>query len=152
MAPTSFEAAVAWTGTESTLIVFAVGDTADVSVPEHLTQPDALSVYPLDQDEGADPAWSPCREYDVTYDRLPSDVAAVVHGLLSSAVANGARLAWAAFEGSFAFDHLLTPDVASQVYGLAYPDGVEVAVDDAVRASAGWADRVAVARARLAPA
>lgn len=56
-------------------------------------------------------------------------------------------VAWAAFEGSFSFDHLLTADIANQVYAVADTRGAAVAVDDQARASAAWADRVARARA-----
>lgn len=141
-----FAEAVAWTGTESTFNIFVVGDADAVTVPEGLTQPDQVSVYPLEQDDEPDPAWSPCREYDLAYDELPADAESVVRATLSGAVASGARLAWAAFEGSFSFDHLLTSDVATQVYGVADASGVQLALDDDVRASGVWAERLARAR------
>ena len=39
----------------------------------------------------------------------------------------------------FHFDHLLTPDVADQVYGIADASGLATALDDAHRASDLWA-------------
>ncbi len=50
--------------------------------------------------------------------------------------------AWCAFEGSFSFDHLLSADVAKQVYAAADAAGAHLAIDDRTRYSAEWSDRV----------
>ncbi|MEO6086534.1 MAG: hypothetical protein ABIQ18_25815 [Umezawaea sp.] len=50
---------------------------------------------------------------------------------LSTACRHPGSVAWPTFEGSFHFDHLLTDDVADQVYGLcAHGDIPLVVVED----------------------
>lgn len=144
---TRFADAVAWAGSESVLNIFLLGGPVMVSVPADLTQPASVEMYPLERDSDDEDLWPPCREVDLTYPTLPHDVEQILTRVTGAAVAGGAVVAWAAFEGSFSFDHLLTADIANQVYAVADTRGAAVAVDDQARASAAWADRVAQARA-----
>jgi hypothetical protein len=67
---------------------------------------------------------------------------------LHEAIGQGAIVAWFAFEGSFDFECLLTPEIAAQVYAVADNAGVAIS-SDAQLESEGWRARVAEARQRV---
>lgn len=74
-----------------------------------------------------------CREYDLTYDVAPLDLEAVVRSWIASAMLAGADFAWFGFEGSFDFKHILTSDLADQVFAVGSPDATHLALDDDYR-------------------
>lgn len=50
-----------------------------------------------------------CREYDLIYDEVPRDLDSILAARIAAAILAGADLAWFGFEGSFDFEHILTP-------------------------------------------
>lgn len=83
---------------------------------------------------------------DLIYNEPPSHLAEVVTAWLPQALAAGAKLAWFAFEGSFDFEHVLTADIADQVYAVATREGVELALADEQREGATWPATLEAAR------
>lgn len=135
--------AITWAGRGATLSLFAIfpaGLDAEIRRPSR----DALSrvkTYHLeDVDERL--RGRTCSEYDLSFDELPLNLESVVLAWLDAALAAGADIAWFAFEGSFDFDHVLTADVASQVFAMGSQRSIELAFDDRTRLAAGWATRV----------
>lgn len=88
-------------------------------------------------------------EVDARFCSVPDPLVGYVAGCLSMALANGALVAWFGFEGSFSFDHLLTADVASQVYGVGDGSGLGLVAHSDQLGSEDWIHRVAVARRYL---
>ncbi len=147
-----FEDAISWLPGEVSLELFVVhgGASLTLAVPAHLTQPQRVRVFPLEEEEGRHLLGARvCTEYGLLYTSVPAHVAEIVAAVLSEALALGSPVAWGAFEGSFHFDHLLTADIADQVYAVADASGVDLALDDDRRHSAPWADRVASARRQI---
>lgn len=87
-------------------------------------------------------------EYDVIYREVPADLQRVIRQCLQAAQSAGAHVAWFAFEGSFHFDHLLTKEIANQVYAVCDEEGVSIASDDELD-SKQWQTRIVRAGARL---
>ena len=149
---TAVEEALTWSGNGADVSVFVVtragaGVALDTTVGDDRPQP---SVFPLDQDDPPSLPGLDVVEVDAHFGALPGDLAGYVTTLLQRALDGGAVVAWCAFEGSFHFDHLLTGDVADQVYGVASRStGVRLALDDATRTGAGWRDVLGAARAPL---
>jgi hypothetical protein len=88
-------------------------------------------------------------EVDIILNSIPDDLETYLNGLLTEALHGGAVAAWFAFEGSFHFDHLLTADIADQVFGVADASGVDVAVRDGRLRDPEWRLRVAAACSNL---
>jgi hypothetical protein len=90
-------------------------------------------------------------EYDFDFDTLPVNLTPQLEACMRTACQNPGSVAWLAFEGSFHFDHLLTDDVADQVYGLcAYGDVPLVFVEDELESKALLEARLVDYRDRLA--
>lgn len=89
-----------------------------------------------------------CYEYDLVFDAVPLDIEVHAKSWLRTALEAGAEIAWFAFEGSFDFNHILTADVARQVFGVGDGAGIELAVEDQVRASGDWVARILEVRKR----
>jgi hypothetical protein len=90
-------------------------------------------------------------EYDFDFDTLPVNLTSQPEACLSTACRNLGSVVWLAFEGSFHFDHLLTDDVAYQVYGLcAHGDVPLVVVEDEPESKALLEERLVDYRDRLA--
>ncbi|MEV3973488.1 hypothetical protein AB0K68_36045 [Streptomyces sp. NPDC050698] len=88
--------------------------------------------------------------YDLTFHDTSLALSTYTCEVLRRLCADGRAVAWAGFEGSFHYDHLLTEDVASSVYGYCV-SGSEpvVAWDFATLRSAAWRRGMAEARAIL---
>jgi hypothetical protein len=80
-----------------------------------------------------------CRvvEYDFRFDEVPPDFESFMTQCPHAAMASDADVAWFGFEGSFSFAHLLTSDIANQIYGVIDRDGVALA-SDATLHSVAW--------------
>ncbi len=87
-------------------------------------------------------------EYDALFCDVPAKLDLYLEQVLRSALSAGAVIAWCAFEGSFHFDHLLTPGIAPQVYAVADAAGAELAADEDLE-SQEWRRRLGEARRRL---
>jgi hypothetical protein len=151
VAVSRFTNAVSWSGRGVTLSLFAVFP-ADASVTSLESvggevQPRAVRQYLL-EDLDRRLGGRQCCEYDLAFDAVPPDTEALVSVWLAAALDAGAEFAWFAFEGSFDFDHILTGDVASQVFAVGSKASIDVAVDDRARTAAGWAAKVTAARER----
>lgn len=142
---------LAWPGTYVILSLFAVGTPESVRLPPAVgdgSRPVKVSSYWL-EDTDRDLGDREVYEHDLRYGDVPDDVGVVVEAWLAAAVGRGAEVAWFGFEGSFHFDHLLTRDIASSIYGVADRTGVYTALDDTYRASAEWTRQVEGCRGRL---
>jgi hypothetical protein len=90
-------------------------------------------------------------EYDFDFDTLPVNLTPQLEACLNMACRNPGSVAWLAFEGSFHFDHLLTGDIADQVYGLcSYGDAPLVVVEDEPESKALLEERLVDYRDRVA--
>lgn len=148
----SLEDALTWSGTEAALCLFMVWpDRCNVGIrpPEGVTQPRVVRTYEL-QDGDSVLGGKSTTEIDLIFSDVPEDIDAVVEGWLRSSIREGAQIAWFGFEGSFDFGHILSADIANQIYGVAYGSVVVLATDDQVRVSGDWADQLGIARQALA--
>ncbi|WP_203656135.1 hypothetical protein [Demequina activiva] len=142
--------ALAWSGRDTMLSLFVAfprGGSSSLQPPESDSGPDALRFYELEDPENILPAFE-CVELDLIYNEPPLHLADVIAGWLQQALAAGAKLAWFAFEGSFDFEHVLTADIADQVYAVATRDGVELALADEQREGAAWPETLEAVRRR----
>jgi hypothetical protein len=85
-------------------------------------------------------------ETDATFETVPDDCDDHIRTALEHAIELGAEVAWFGFEGSFHFEHILTDDIANQIYGVADQTGISVAVADNKRQSEDWKQRIQLAR------
>jgi hypothetical protein len=144
--------ALSWSGRDVTLIIFALwrSDPGVVHPPDGAhTSPTRVRTYHMDDpDQYSIPLR--CREYDLVFNQLPGDIPEIVTSWLAAMLRSGAEVAWFAFEGSFDFKHLLTADIANQVFAVADSAGISLALSDEYRESMTWADSVVAIKARLA--
>ena len=147
----SLTEAVAWSGTDAMLCLFVAWSSpapAVVVPPSGTAQPRMVRTYEPQDDEsvlGGRSIW----EIDLIFNDVPEDIEPVVGGWPQSAIEAGGLVAWFGFEGSFDFEHILTADVAEQIYGVAVPGAVTLATDDRVRVSDSWTEQLEVARRAL---
>jgi len=82
-------------------------------------------------------------EYDIEFSQLPEDLPEALRNVLLAPPEAAVRVAWLGFEGSFSFDHLLTEDVAEQIYGLRVPgEAPLLRLDGKARAQPRWKSEV----------
>ncbi|MER5966425.1 hypothetical protein [Streptomyces sp. NPDC002057] len=111
--------------------------------------PDSVLPFPL-----VDPPEAIARvgliSYDLDFEDTSLDLSAYTRAALRRVCEGAQAVAWAAFEGSFRYDELLTDKVAQQVYGFCVSGAEPVAEWDltALRGDE-WKSRVAEARAAL---
>lgn len=150
-AVTTLRAAISWSGTDvvlSLFVVWAIGANGEVVPPSEPTQPRLVRTYAL-EDEGEILGGRRTSEIDLIFDDVPEDLDRLVEAWLTSSIRSGGAVAWFGFEGSFDFEHILTADVSDQVYGVAVPDFIALAMDDKRRTSDAWASQLADARRTL---
>ncbi|MDF5757366.1 hypothetical protein [Spongiactinospora sp. TRM90649] len=118
--------ALMWDGVRCMISVFAAhtGDeTPSVDFRADATAPTRVRVFELVAEEGRRPERR-VAEYDLTFDEVPPGLAGYLRVcLLRACSAETSVVAWLGFEGSFHFDHLLTEDVAHQIYGVCAGSG-----------------------------
>lgn len=132
-------AALTWSGTDVTLSMFVVTPHS-ATAPLDFSgahAPARLRSYELD-DEAGILRGRHLYEYDLVWTDFPPDLDKLVTDCLVSALSQGADIAWFGFEGSFDFEYLLHPEIASQVYAVAAGEAVRLALDDDYRASEDW--------------
>ncbi|MER7957317.1 hypothetical protein [Streptomyces sp. NPDC096030] len=88
--------------------------------------------------------------YDFDFDDVSLDLREYTRGVLRRVCADARAVAWAAFEGTFHYDALLTDEVAHQVYGYC-TTGAEPVVEWDLEALRGeeWRRRITEARGAL---
>ncbi|MFE2872137.1 hypothetical protein [Embleya sp. NPDC059259] len=143
------EQALRWDGVDAMVSLFAVHPRTAPAVAGPLVPdpaPVAVGVHVLHDADAVLPGLVVV-ECDLTYERLPADLAALLTGILEQACADGAVLAWLGFEGSFHFEHLLTADIADQIYGVCSNDlGPRLAPTRAVRRDEHWRTTISTYR------
>ncbi len=133
-------AALAWSGTDVTLSMFVATPQSAIP-PLDLSSgraPTQVRSYKLDDDAGI-LRGRHLYEYDLVWTDFPPDLETLISDCLVSALSRGADIAWFGFEGSFDFEYLLHPDIASQVYAVGAGEAVRIALEDDYRASEDWA-------------
>jgi hypothetical protein len=143
--------ALSWSGRDVTLILFAVFPghaELDIARPMNAPEPEAIRTYHL-EDLDACLGGRECHEYDLVYERVPSRLDSVVVSWIEAALAAGADFAWFGYEGSFDFDHILTEDIANQIFAVGSSQGIDLALDDDYRDSPGWVARLVGRRDEL---
>jgi hypothetical protein len=143
------EKALTWSGSQATLSLFLVAKSKpDLKLSWDSTQPIQVRSYDL-EDLAGTLKGRQVFEYDAVFELVPTNLDRYLLSCLEEAMYKGAELAWYGFEGSFDYDHLLAPDIATQIYALADAAGAAIAVEDQVLNSDAWRERVAAARGRL---
>lgn len=111
--------------------------------------PDAVLTYVL-MEQPEDIERLGLVSYDLDFDDTSLDLRAYTRAALRRVCEGSRAVAWAAFEGSFHYDELLTDQVAHQVYGYCV-SGTEPVIewDRAALRSEEWRHRIAGARTAL---
>ncbi|PKW12395.1 hypothetical protein SAMN05428944_0345 [Streptomyces sp. 1222.5] len=141
-----------WRGPAS-VNVFVIG-SGNTPLPEeafHLAGmvPDAFLSFPLLGQPKAIERLG-LVSYDLDFSDVSLDLREYTGAVLRRVCADTRAVAWAAFEGTFHYDELLTSRVAHQVYGYC-TTGAEPVVEWDTAALRGdkWRNRIAEARAAL---
>jgi len=135
--------AISWSGSGVTISVFALidcGATPDFTMKSSYSP--RVRSYVLERD-GAEVELPEVIEYDLNFSSPPVGIGLYLESCLVSACDAGAAVAWLAFEGSFSYDHLLTHEVADQVYGVcARGERAHIVLDDDKLVGQEWRDTV----------
>ncbi|MBK8236405.1 MAG: hypothetical protein IPK74_12675 [Deltaproteobacteria bacterium] len=135
--------AIAWSGSGATLSMFVVSKKSlllDLAAPSLSSAMATIRTYALDDDENV-LSGRTVVEYDLIYAEAPQDLETILTRCLCAAREAGADVAWFGFEGSFDFRHILSREIAEQIYAVVDCDGVSVA-SDATLSSLSWAERI----------
>ncbi|MEU0008003.1 hypothetical protein ABZ079_27985 [Streptomyces sp. NPDC006314] len=137
----------------ATVTMFVIGAGNEPLPPEtfHLAGPVPDEVRPfMPQEQPAEIAALGLVSYDLIFHDTSLALSTYTCEALRRLCADGRAVAWAGFEGSFHYDHLLTEDIASSVYGYC-ASGAEpvVAWDFTTLHSAAWRQGIARTRATL---
>lgn len=143
-------AALAWSGSDATMSMFVITSAAEIPElnPEGVPAADLVRTYEL-EDEGGVLRGRHVHECDLVWRQLPERIADIVEAWLVSALAHGVVIAWFGLEGSFDFRHILSSDIASQVYAVAAGEAVRLALEDEYRLSPDWARLLGELRSQL---
>jgi hypothetical protein len=144
--------AISWSGV-AVVNLFVIGRDEEPMAESDFEvsgmRPDRVEVFPLRDDSVWDRT-ATVREYDLVFDDPSAELGAYVEACLRRAGSPADTVAWAAFEGSFHFGHLLTDDIADQIYGLCVNGRDPVVIrDSGMLNSEGWRQQVRQARACL---
>jgi hypothetical protein len=143
--------AIQWTGTSAIVSLFVVTRstvTPNVTMVHHAASPTQVRRYQLANEEVA-LVDQHIHEFDAEFGEVPRDLEAYLNSCLAEALHAGGLVAWLGFEGSFDFNHLLTDDIATEIYGVGDVDGIAVVLSDDQIRSHAWLDRVRSARSKL---
>lgn len=142
--------ALAWRGSSATLSMFVVSESRSLLETTSMQlepAPSRTRTYVLDNEEGV-LSGRHVVEYDLQFAEVPPNLDELLARCLRAARSSGADVAWFGFEGSFDYHHLLSADVANQVYAVADSEGVAIASDSTL-SSAEWVKRVVRAGKRI---
>lgn len=143
------EKALTWSGSQATLSLFVVAKSKpDLKLSWESIQPIRVCSYDL-EDVAGTLKGRQVFEYDAVFETIPARLNQYLLSCLEEAMNKGAELAWFGFEGSFDYEHLLAPEIATQIYGLSDTAGAAIAVEDQELDSDAWRKRVAAARGRI---
>ncbi|WP_454854072.1 hypothetical protein [Promicromonospora soli] len=134
-----------------TLILFAAYTGVarpSIQHPTSVPSPDEVRTYHLEDPERRLKDIE-CYEHDLIFERLPQDLEEIVSAWLEAVLEAGAKIAWFGFEGSFDFEHILTADVANQVFAAGTARRVEFALEDDRREGQAWIETLADLRRHL---
>ena len=130
----SLKDAITWSG-PAVVILFTIGRVesplGDAEFDIAGMRPDEVERYEMSSEPRERGA--AVLEYDLTFgeDRLDDpEFPGRLRECLRRAAAHADGIAWLTFEGAFHFDHLLTDDIAGQVYGYCVAGGEPVVVWD----------------------
>jgi hypothetical protein len=143
--------AIQWGGTGATVSLFVITSSADtprVTMSHGAAVPNRVRHYGLVDDEAV-LINQYVHEFDAEFLQVPSELESYLSTCLTEALEVGCVVAWLAFEGSFDFLHLLTDDIATEIYGVGDADGVMVVLSQEQIQSSDWLVRVRSARAML---
>jgi hypothetical protein len=143
--------AISWSGRDvilSLFMAFPSGATLNVLAPAAITEARSIRQYDL-EDPDHHLSGHSCREYDLIYDDVPPDIESIIGSWIVAAIAAGADFAWFGFEGSFDLEHILTGDVADQLFAVGTKEGIELALEDEQREGPGWTSFITSTRDRL---
>jgi len=144
--------AMSWSGSGVTLSLFAVFETLppadwDASVGSVVPRRRRMMIL---EDEERVLTSGAVVAYDLEFAAVPADLARYLREILTRVIRVGARVAWFGFEGSFDYQHLLTADIADQIYGVASSAGqLWLALDDATISSPEWRESLEQLRRQL---
>jgi hypothetical protein len=144
--------AIHWDGTTpmvSLFLVTSAEEAPDLTTAWGVDAPRQARAYRLEDDRPS--ATLPIvHEYDFEFETLPAGLEHDLKSCLHAACQRAGSVAWLAFEGSFHFDHILTTDVADQIYGIcAFGDSALVVLDDAPTGRTALKERMHTYRIRL---
>lgn len=140
--------ALTWSGSDAMLSMFIVirgQEAPSLEMATERSTPTRVNRFWMEDELGILCGGCAVFEYDAEFADVPDDLEAYLEVCLREAIGHGAIVAWFAFEGSFHFEHLLTPEIAGQVYAVADNAGIAI-TNDAQLKSEGWRARVAEAR------
>ena len=147
---TTIRQSLMWSGSGAVLSMFVVTSVEiapALRMGDDLRRPERVRSFRLEAPPGVLPGRHVVA-YDAAFATVPEPLSSYLEHCLREAVHRGAEIAWFGFEGSFHFDHLLTSDIADQVYAIADRRDLLV-VADAMRRSDEWAERVVAMRTRF---
>lgn len=92
----------------------------------------------------------PVIHYEIRLANVPEHLEQYLGFCLRNAFESGANCSWFGFEGSFDFEHILTTDIADQIYGICGTSGdLKIALEDSVLLSDEWRETVSSIRKEL---
>lgn len=136
--------ALYWNGSEAMISLYLLTDRDSPPELDFSTEscsPDEVRPFTLEDEDGVIGQLN-LFTYDLVFTVLPPEAPAYLDEVLRRASEAG-RMAWLGFEGHFHFDHLMTDDVASQIYGVCRNGGTpHVVLDQRELVDAAWIETI----------
>ncbi|WP_344971879.1 hypothetical protein [Salinactinospora qingdaonensis] len=140
-----------WDGITPRVSMFVVTESARAPKLEFDikgTKPKKTKVFHL-EDEDETLQGVNIFEYDLTFDTLPTDPLQYLKSCLRQACIKGGNLAWLGFEGSFHYDHLLTDEIAEEIYGICGENEEPIVIlDEEELHKASWKETLQIYRSK----
>ena len=145
----SLDEMIAWSGSGAVLSLFVVVSPAIELAPAMSAAgyvPNEVTRYEIEP--VGNTAGFRVFEFDAHFDVVAEHLSPYLAACRHEALGCVALVAWFGFEGSSHFDHLLTPDIDEQIFGVADSSGIGLVTDACQLSDDGWAQRVATAKER----
>ena len=139
-----------WDGIYANFALYALFNRESAEAPtlRLIEGPDAVSSAPFHlQDELAVLDDNKLFIYDIKLTGVPKDITGFLMRCSEILIADGACACWFSFDGGFSFEHFLSPEGAEEVYFLRSANEVAAAIEDEVRSSNNWKQKVSEFRA-----